>query len=440
MAVTFLTDKDGEKLRQQIGLMPNCHAEYFDITDDGELSLKPEYRGDTSNESFTNSVSDKGAGVVGSCNDYLPTDLVIPEMVNEIAVDKLCTAMFFDNKRITSLTFPDTVFEIPDEFCNQAYNLHQINNTEHIRKIGARAFRRCSFEKAIFPNLEENGSLAFSFNGHLYFIDLGKVTKIEDKTFKCCSGLSKVTAKDATSIGVEGLYDTVNLRNVDFISSVTSIGESGVWRSRFEYDWDSLNNCTFGDYATYIQSNPDNFWSGVATPVCENPLPTQLCQRDERWADRDIANNRRYGDSGCTTMCAMHTYCGLNNLELSSVIEFENIVKAVNPELWNTQKGTMATLIPMLQGIGLSASWYTGWDSEKLTTMYETLNNGGYAMVEVGSPSGHIIVVYGVNEKGELLCLDSEAKWYDDTSVPDKYSLPFHKLVCNTARYAFVTR
>lgn len=422
---------------------PNRHAMFFNISDSGVLSLKPEYRGAASSEDYPDSISDRGVGAVGSLNAELPADLIIPEEINGVAVDSLAVGMFQENLAAVGLTLPATVFEIPALFCNQAYNVCSVKNTAHIKKIGDKAFRRCHLGRAVFPNLEEiSGTLNFYGNAGLFFADVGKVTTISSKAFKYCMQLSKIAASggNVTALGDEALYSTVSLVNADFLGGLTSIGNGGVWQSKIEYDWDSLQNCSFAAYATHRQANPSDFWSGVSAPVCENPVLSQLCQRDERWADREIANGLKYGDMGCSTLCCLHMYSGLTGQVFNSVIEFEDVVKAINPALWNAQTGTSKTILSLLNGIGLTAVNYSSWNQSTLAAMYEALSHGGYALVKLGKPSGHGVVVYGVNAKGELLCLDSEGRYWYDLSKASTYAMPFHKLVCNNTDLIVVTK
>lgn len=420
----ILTDKD-------INIYPNCHAEYFTISDDGELSLKPEYRGATSKGiDYPNSVSDMGAGVVGSLNKELPADLVIPEVVNEMAVDRLSAGMFLDNKAIEALTFPLTIDEIPDYCCSLAVNLRVLKNTEHIKKIGQRAFSSCQLEKVLFPNLEElGGSSVFLYNPYLIYADLGKITNIPTNTFTDAIALTKVKADSVKTVANHSFLVTPKLTNVGFIDSLTSVGDNSFWRSGVEYDWDSLKNCTFGGMATPLQVNPIDFWSDLTPTPCENPLPTQFCQRDERWVNRAYGN-RTYKD-GCLQISALHVYCGLHNLTFSTVEDFENVIKAVNPDLLNRQNGKFSELKPMLEGIGLTTTRYYGIkNKDELQVLYSHLANGGYAIVELATTiSNHGVVIYGINEKKELLCLDSERYYFYDSSKPVKYAFPFHKLI-----------
>jgi hypothetical protein len=56
------------------------HSEYFEINEDGIISLKPEYRG-YGRKSFEYSISDNGEGFRGSLNHTLPEHIYIPEKI-----------------------------------------------------------------------------------------------------------------------------------------------------------------------------------------------------------------------------------------------------------------------------------------------------------------------------------------------------------------------
>ena len=62
------------------------YSMYFNITDDGILSLKPEYRDATNKDTYINDISDNGVNKKGSKYDELPEDLTIPFIVNNKAV------------------------------------------------------------------------------------------------------------------------------------------------------------------------------------------------------------------------------------------------------------------------------------------------------------------------------------------------------------------
>ena len=130
---------------------PNCHAEYFDITDEGLLSLKPEYRGIPANATFTYAISDRGATENGSKNSELPEHLVI----NEIAVTTLCEAIVMGNNAIKSITIPKHITHLPHYFARKALSLVEVKGTEQIKSMGKAVLGLTPIRKAYFPNLKK---------------------------------------------------------------------------------------------------------------------------------------------------------------------------------------------------------------------------------------------------------------------------------------------
>lgn len=405
---------------------PNRHAEYFTITDDGELSLKAEYTAS------------------GELNAELPSDLVIPEVVNSINSDRLTEAMLMNNEVIEVLTVPATIDEIPANFCNGAMNLKRLNNTGHLVKVGEKAFLSCKLERVLLPSLEQLGAQAFGRNAHLIYADIGKVSVIEESTFRNDIALTEVESDGTiTSIGEGAFGCTWSLKELSLSDALTSIGNYGFLRSALDYDWISLSNCTFGTKATSLQVNLKDFWSNVTPTPRVNPIPTQLCQYDERWVDNVIGQTTYKYKEGCLLFSLIHAYCGLKGLTLSTIFEFEDIVNSINPDLLNGFDKSYQNAANILNGLGLNATLVNEerkpWNESMLSDLYSTLNNGGYALVSVQTELGHAVVVYGVNENGELLFLDSNRFYPYDSSKPAVGKLNVQQLIDSSREFVIVT-
>lgn len=452
-AVTYtpqtLTEEQKAHARENIGITndPNIHAKYFTITDDGIVSLKPEYRGACPSNrasAFPMAVSDNGVGAHGSNSAELPEMLVIPEVVNEIAVVGLAPGMFLQNHAVVNVTLPAIVFSIPDRFCDNAWKLRIVNNTEQILTIGTSAFQKSHIEKAIFPNLTSLGNNAFVYCAFLVYADIGKVTKIGDYAFFMCTRLSRLKGgAEATSIGTVAFSKNYRLYNVDSFAKVKSIGQNAFMRCRLNYDWQSLKNngCTFGTDATSLQLNPTDFWSSCTPTACENPVPTLLSQLDARWDKRVIANGLDYANHGCAWMTIMHIYCALNNLTLTHVEQFEAICNSINPNIIGKFDRTAEKSVEILQDLGLNAELVnikTSNAQTNLQKIYNAVANGSYVHGLLGgavnnSPFGyHAAMIYGVNAKGELLYADSSdqaaVEMTNGTSVI-KYPMPIQNSI-----------
>ena len=458
--IRYLCDKVKNDVLEEIpeagAVDVNIHAAYFSMSDTGEIWLKPEYRGASTDMNFPGSISNMGAGVVGSKNQQLPAELVIPELVDGVVVDRLTPGMFLDNQVVESLTFPDTVDEVPNQCCNQAVNLRHIHNTEHIKMIGEKAFRYTRIEKAFFPSLEEfTGNLTFSTVPHLIFADVGYAKSIPERTFKHCFSLGKVAGRDVTTVGEQAFTNTPRLRNVPFAKNLVDVDDYAFWRTRFDFDWDSIE-CDFSQNATYAHINPNDFWSSAKPITRENPTPTELCQRDPRWKDRQYgvdSNPDGYTQTyehGCLQLAAMHAYCGIHHLKYSSVEEFEDVILGLTnpdenvvvngktyPNYLSAQNGTFPNVIAMLQALGIKVDYYNNdtWDEDVLKAVYTTIGAGGYVILDLDVPSGHGVVLYGINEHNELMVLDSEMYFPYDWSKANRYTLPINKLAAPSCNF-----
>ena len=430
----------------KVNVGTDINAEYFAITDDGEISLKPEYRGASTKSDFEQSISDMGLGVAGSKNAELPKDLVIPDILNGIAVNSLARGMFLENRVVENITLPSTVDVIPDRFCDKALNLKAINNTERIISVGVGAFQSSSLIKIFLPKLKTfAGAGQFNNCGYLTYADIGEVERISQTAFGYCVSLSKV--KNASNVSVieqNAFLDTYNLKNIDLTSKLTSIGKSAFFPSKVDFDWSSLQNCTFDTNATKLQVNPTDFWSGLTPVACENPLPTVFCQQDDRWVNRAINGSYTY-KTACGLMCCLHVYCGFNNLAMESVVEFENVLNAINTDLLTSYIGLSTTFKNILDSLGFTTTIYNGTDATKLNAIYSVLANGGYAIAGVsgtgkGSVVGHVVTIYGVNENKELLVADSEKRYHNDSTKPCKYAIPFSNLIAHNVEVMTVSK
>jgi hypothetical protein len=237
------------------------------------------------------------------------------------------------------------------------------------------------------------------------------------------------------------------LSRADFIRDLTNIGKYAFYMSKIDYDWSTLNGCTFDTNATSLQLNPTDFWSSCTFTPCENLIPTRFSQYDPRWVDRIFATRDSGGKTftysqGCQWMCAMHIYCGINNIVLESPIEFENIVDNINPAVRNTFESNQTYFANLMRNLGLTATLYTSSNQTSLQDLYNAVSGGGYACIEVGSgakTTGHTIVVYGVNDKGELLVLNSSSDTYDDRGKYMMLSIPYQNIVAPDSKLVIVT-
>lgn len=405
---------------------------YFDITADGIISLKPEYRGACSSTSYTYGLSDNGKNRNGTRNKELPEEIVIPESVNGIAVTALAVAMFMFNRRVKRLVLPECVTEIPRNFCAEANNLEEVKGTENVTTMGANAFYRTNIRKAYFPSLATftDGS-QFMGCANLVVADLGNVLKnagaaIPKKCFSACEKLESLrNAGGITSIGEQGLYLTYRLNNLSFLPNLTNIGTHGLFLSRADYDWDNLTGCTFGEMSTSNDVNTYDY-SGCAFTPCNTPMRSTFEQNNPLWADKNIGNCANTYASGCATVAAAMVYSALMGVDLESPEEFVTAVGNANPNLLNVdiadwvigtdpngeKDTTWEELRQWLDAVGLQAEYVSSASPENVQSVYDALANGALVIARTvgdNAYTNHTVVIHGINANGELLVVNSSS-------------------------------
>lgn len=427
----ILTAEQQAQARENIGVYDgsNIHAAYFTITEDGVLSLKPEYRGNPTKNTYPDAISDNGEGVVGSRNAELPEHLVIPEsvdlggIVESVAVDRIADGAFYGNKVIKTITFPKTVKEIPAS-CFQDCLVENVYGVEQVTTIGTASFKYSNIKNVNLPNLATMGEGAFMNCSYITHANIGNVTEIPADGFMKCYALSRVESNNqVVSVGHTAFHNTVRLANADFVQNLTSIGAGAFIKSSLEYDWSQLENCTFGNNATSLQINPTDFWSACSVTPCENPMPTVLSQKDPRWKDRGIGNSGKTYSQGCMLFSIMSIYCGIHNLHLSTVEEFEEIIEGIKPGHLDTYTIDILNVPAFVEPLGLTGTLVDNYNQDNLQILYDALADGKYAVINTssgainGSMTGHAIVAYGLTPSGKIMFADSSSRYYNNPEL-----------------------
>lgn len=441
MADTFLTDKDKvlhyqkqnltaeqkEQARENIGAAAHIAAtdeKYFIITDDGMIYLKPEYRGAVGEQQANSSLgayckSDMGAGKAGSKNSELPEEIIIPEMIGETPVNSLANATFGFNTAVRRVKLPSCITKIPN-FCFYATTrLEAVAGTENVTEIGKSAFYESNIKQALFPKLETLGTNAFPYCLSLCVADVGNVTEIPAGCFAGCIRLHTIrNGKNVTKVGLSALYGTGRLKNPAFVANLTEIGDYGFQYSRVNADWASMN-CTFGNNATALQLNPTDWWSNYNAEKCETPMRSTFDQCDPRWVNEKIVPSQDETWAGGCTICACaHVYSAYEGLDIAAPAEFVTEALANDPNLEQYPITYKATYVKYLEAVGYTVETTNAKGNELLVGsdlqyMYDVLAAGNLVIlgvcVENAATAGHCVVVYGINENGELLVVDSGA-------------------------------
>lgn len=444
-----LTPEQQAQARENIGVAyatVETPEEYFAITLDGVVSLKPEYRGalpeSAPEDAKPYGKSDLGLGNAGSKNNELPKNIVIPNIVNETAVTELATAMFCYNTAVESIAIPSHITKIPDLFAMGANKLEAIKGTENVRELGKSTFQSTPLKTVSFPKLEETSTTGNQFRlcSNLISADLGKVTSIPRRMFAVCQRLSCVHgAENVTSVDEEAFIRTSRLRKVNFLPKLTQIGDHAFRGSRINYDWEALQSadCEFGTLATRLQYNPKDkdglgWWEKAKLPSepCVTPLRSILDQADPLWADSKIGTTNVMYREGCAIFCAMMIHSALSGKdinhpdefvaeigEISNPTETEGYLGAVNGKSYVGHSAT--GLANLFRDLGYDAELLCicpcedndKQKHENLQTVYDALEDGALVWAQIDGADAtttatHAVVLYGINEDGEVLAQD----------------------------------
>ncbi len=446
------------------------HEQYFEISADGLLALKPEYRGafdlklddeDASKITADNcpyAISDMGVGVAGSKNHELPEELIIPSTVNGITTTISRTAAFAYNQRIRKITLPDTWAALPNGFAYRAYNLEEVENTENILQIQSYCFNNTKIKKMLFPKLTGMGSYSFWGCSQLEYVDIGSVTAIGKNAFAQDNKLKEIEIDNPVQEIKEGAFwGCSNLRTIENIVApnvTTSIGAGAFINCRATYDWDKLTNCTFGTNATSEQLHSTKFWEGVTFKPCSNKALSFLNQGDLRWRNVLIGNggdkDRNFED-GCLLMSVMGVYCSLNNINVDDARDFIDIctINGIDTTKYYPSMGS-DYMCDLYDKLGMNYELIsTPLDANKLKTLYDALAEGKYAVTHTfssatSSGTAHAVAITGIYPTGELLVQDSsDPCWRNGINENAKSRIPIQNLTEsfeeNTGSNAFDT-
>ena len=451
-----LEDDDVVTVKQLKSVMnPSADEKYFDITEYGMVSLKPEYRG-VGRSASKYSHSDNGVGNVGSQYEELPELLTIPDTVNGIPVTSLAPGMFAQHHRIKIITIPETVDEIPDYFAFRSLSIEEVKGCSGVSRLGDRAFYNSNIRKILMPILLEiRGQKNFDSCFFLQIVDIGNVKSIPEYCFKVCERLLRVNGgSGVTEVGSQAFLCATRLKSAPFIANLTSIGDYGFYRCRVNYPWESHpNKAGFGANSTYAAYNPVDFWTEKTYTACETPLYATFNQGNPLW-ENDTANAdpwyRWAGDCCINSEAVAHSI--FTQDDTVTPLTYLDDVKDVmeTPPDINTQASwPLYTVKERLTALGYIVSDALYYNND-LQTLYDALASeklviaqciNGDTNAESDGRSYHAVLLHGINEDGEVMVHDS-AGWCYAVGVyePITFSMPIQALTKADYRFYIVDK
>lgn len=464
----------------------NNEHPYFKIVTDNEndnvkvLVLHEAYRG-VGDEYYP--FSERGAEATEL---ELPEVLEIPEKIGEESYQSLAKGMFYGNKHIKEIVLPTGVETIPEAFCCRAANLRSVHKADgslnDITHIGGAAFTGTRLKEARFPDLtdlvlkavpdEETGITnyyggAFAGCAYLEAVDIGTVTSIPERTFFGCARLREVSC-DGTgiSIGLRAFAQTRSLTELSWLEKATSVEKGAFFYSRItEY---TLPEDDDPDQARFPTSDNGSkiFWEDVEYTPCENRIVTKLSQKNADWTEKTFLTNYgvKYTD-GCALFAVMHIHSAITGKRYSHPDEFmeelRNDPKLSRFQYYGNWPGQFKNVAAMFEALGYRTEVHgngSELSKENFQALLDALAQGAYVFSQVHTyekwtdtnteedyDGGHAVVLYGVNELGEVRVLDSNVLYEgfrEEGFEPDidvyTYTMPYQNMVGATSDFVIV--
>lgn len=446
-----------------VAMMANSYERFFEVSADGVAALKAEYRGpaEVDPEEYPYAVSDLGAGMAGSRYNELQEVLVIPDSIDGTAVVGLRPGIFHTNERIREVTIPAAVQEIPAWCFAQAVRLRRVHGTDRIRKVGSTAFGNTRVEALSFPELVEMAPGAFGAACYLRSVDIGKVAQIPAKAFMQCCKLHTVRADAVWAIGAQAFQLSRSLRSLPLLAGmpeavpegeVASIGDYAFYGSRIQFDWAKLEGVALGYRSTPVMDNTVDYWTGAAFTACENTLGTLMSQRDKRWKDLPCGETGKDYVDACAIFAVLHIHSALSGKVYEHPDRFVEELAAIDGAFVTADgwPGVFANAGPAFEALGYKATVYTGQITKNsYEAMLAALARGAYVYAQVSTVQNadaeHAAVLYGVNDGGEVMVLDSDVMYerYRPTGIGDDvyvYRMPFQNLTGPESGFVIVEK
>ncbi len=198
------------------------------------------------------------------------TTVTIPYMISGTTVTSIGTKVFYDCRKLTSITIPNSVTSIGDSAFFRCISLTSITIPNSVTSIGAGAFYDCSSLTSITMgnSVTSIGLAVFRNCRKLTSITIpNSVTSIGDSAFYDCSSLTRITIPNSvTSIGEWAFSQCTSLTNITIPNSVTSIG------AKVFSQCTSLTNITIPNSVTSIGESTFSYCSSLTSITMGNSV------------------------------------------------------------------------------------------------------------------------------------------------------------------------
>lgn len=143
----------------------------------------------------------------------------------------LDNSIFFNCLSLREIILPETITEIPDNFCLRCQRLEKID-LSHVKAIGTNAFSECS-------NLDA-GNLSAKIDRHAFEgtavrnLDIKDISELDKGVYQNCENLESVTISGDRAIPDRLFSGCKNLKNVTIDEGITAVGDSAFSKTAVE--------------------------------------------------------------------------------------------------------------------------------------------------------------------------------------------------------------
>ncbi len=232
--------------------------------------------------------------IVTGIGSFDGINLVIPSEYDGKPVTAIGQAAFYDCKKLTNVTIPDSITTIGDKAFDGCI----------IKKLTAPAglltdISKYTLETAIITSGEEIPEDAFKDCKELTSVTLpNSITSIGDQAFEGCNKLTNVNLPDSlTSIGRFAFEDCTSLTSITLPDSLTSIGSSAFYGCRNLANLNLPNGVTsIGGYAfcDCASLNYTEFDNALYFGNENNPYLLLIKAKDTSITSCNINSNTKY--------------------------------------------------------------------------------------------------------------------------------------------------
>ena len=185
-------------------------------------------------EGSTLTISGYGCMTDWSDSGYAPWYEVrtqIERVVLERGVNSVGAYAFYDCRRLSGISIPDTVYSFGYQSFRDCVSLTQIEIPDSVSDLGLFGFYGSGLTSVRVPGTVSSVAGCFAFCGDLKTAELGEgVQSLGDWAFRGCTALKTVTLPQSlTEIGAETFRECTSLRELAIPAGVNSIG---VWAFR----------------------------------------------------------------------------------------------------------------------------------------------------------------------------------------------------------------